>query len=1126
MVNSIRPEAVGCKLTNIYDINSKVYILKLARKGFKCFLLLESGLRFHLTDYQRDKSSIPSNYTMKLRKHIRTKRLTGINQLGADRSVDFTFGYGETAFHLILELYVSGNLLLTDHEYKILALLRTHSDQQSKVAMRQTYPLSSALGLLTVPLVPLEEFNGAIEAILDVAAARQENQEVKEMDEDDAKFKEQSKKSESTFARRSKKRVQHSAMPLVQILHKLAPFADPGLCASCIKKVMEASGHTCPNGFKVTVDDISFDEVLEIMKSATEQALEALRQVSRPDDLGGGSMPELCVPKEGEDQDDFGDEDDDDVAEGSKQDVATPSPPASHDWPAIPGWILRKHVHIPPVEPRWANDDFTPLPPEPGREPEAVVTFPTFHQCVDDFFTKLEEHRAVEQKAQHAQNVYAKVERIRADQGRRIQQLEAEQETSERQAALIEANVELVDRSLQMLNAMLASQVDWGELWREVKRQQRQGHPIAQHIHSLDFENNEFTLLLGAQPDDDDLAEEDAPMEVVPLDLNLTPHANVARLHSRRKETREKTSRTVSHAEAAIKQAERKAHQDLQKFQQKQTIRKVRQNWWFEKFIWFISSENYLVLCGHDALQTEQIFCRHLSQNDVFVQADVAGARSCFVRNTGEGEVPPATLREAGTLALCHSSAWDKHMVISAWWVPVKQVTRGATPTEGDFTIIDNFFVRGRRHFMPPLHPEMGFTLLFHVADSCLERHKGERRSRYLEAINQTTKSSLATGEDDQKEELDSIEGPDETEEKDNHEGDGENEHELAKQDDDKDRGDASEKDSEADEPEDAFNEANAESKEEAAARSGGRARVSRAARKKQKRGDMAADDGEDETFHETEQGKDPDNGNTQLPSGGQAQGAAAAAKLKSAPAGPVALPRGQRAKMKKIKKYADQDEEDRDLRMALLGSKATKRALDPNAAKDSTSAGNMQSKSEVPDAPQEPSQENICEKEAKQPVPSGSKTAKNGDRGVDRRQDKRQPTEVLTAGCDAEGGNAELQLMQFDLLTGQPSPEDEVLYVMPMIAPYCALGGPYSHRVKLTPGTNKKSQTAKQCLKFCEIDKPAWKQFIQSIPDNEVSVQLCGSCKMSMPGMQKLQQQVRKEKKKEIKDQQKMSSK
>ena len=32
-VNSIRPSAVGCKLANIYDINSKVYLLKLQRKG-------------------------------------------------------------------------------------------------------------------------------------------------------------------------------------------------------------------------------------------------------------------------------------------------------------------------------------------------------------------------------------------------------------------------------------------------------------------------------------------------------------------------------------------------------------------------------------------------------------------------------------------------------------------------------------------------------------------------------------------------------------------------------------------------------------------------------------------------------------------------------------------------------------------------------------------------------------------------------------------------------------------------------------------------------------------------------------------------------------------------------------
>eukprot|EP00971_Amphidinium_carterae_P005888 116170-Amphidinium_carterae.1 len=49
-------EVLGCKLTNVYDINSRVYILKLARTNHKRFLLLESGVRFHLTNYERDKA--------------------------------------------------------------------------------------------------------------------------------------------------------------------------------------------------------------------------------------------------------------------------------------------------------------------------------------------------------------------------------------------------------------------------------------------------------------------------------------------------------------------------------------------------------------------------------------------------------------------------------------------------------------------------------------------------------------------------------------------------------------------------------------------------------------------------------------------------------------------------------------------------------------------------------------------------------------------------------------------------------------------------------------------------------------------------------------------------------------
>ena len=55
--------------------------------------------------YQKEKSDTPSNFTLKLRKHLRTRRLEDVKQLGVDRIVDFQFGTGEARYHLILELY-------------------------------------------------------------------------------------------------------------------------------------------------------------------------------------------------------------------------------------------------------------------------------------------------------------------------------------------------------------------------------------------------------------------------------------------------------------------------------------------------------------------------------------------------------------------------------------------------------------------------------------------------------------------------------------------------------------------------------------------------------------------------------------------------------------------------------------------------------------------------------------------------------------------------------------------------------------------------------------------------------------------------------------------------------------
>jgi predicted ribosome quality control (RQC) complex YloA/Tae2 family protein len=46
--------------------------------------------------------------------------------IGFFQMIDLQFGMGEGTHHIILELYALGNILLTDGDYNVLTLLRTH----------------------------------------------------------------------------------------------------------------------------------------------------------------------------------------------------------------------------------------------------------------------------------------------------------------------------------------------------------------------------------------------------------------------------------------------------------------------------------------------------------------------------------------------------------------------------------------------------------------------------------------------------------------------------------------------------------------------------------------------------------------------------------------------------------------------------------------------------------------------------------------------------------------------------------------------------------------------------------------------------------------------------------------
>lgn len=76
---------------------------------------------------------------------MKNKRLESLTQLGVDRIIDLQFGSSEAAYHVILELYDRGNIVLTDHEMTILYVLRPHTEgDKTRFAVRETYPQNRA----------------------------------------------------------------------------------------------------------------------------------------------------------------------------------------------------------------------------------------------------------------------------------------------------------------------------------------------------------------------------------------------------------------------------------------------------------------------------------------------------------------------------------------------------------------------------------------------------------------------------------------------------------------------------------------------------------------------------------------------------------------------------------------------------------------------------------------------------------------------------------------------------------------------------------------------------------------------------------------------------------------------
>ncbi|CAL9174295.1 unnamed protein product [Musa hybrid cultivar] len=1115
---------IGMRCANVYDISPKTYLFKLMNssgitesgESEKVLLLMESGVRLHTTQYVRDKNTTPSGFTLKLRKHIRTRRLEDVRQLGYDRIVLFQFGLGSNAHYVILELYAQGNILLTDSDFTVMTLLRSHRDDDKGLVImsRHRYPVESCRLFERTNLMKLKS------ALIPFKSA------------------DENKISEATEGTSDKSNDQSGCKS------KNLPASNK-----------EASSKNQSN--KTTLKTV-LGEALSYGPALSEHII-----------LDAGLLPNMKVAK-----------DIDGKINEDNFEVLAQAVTRFEDWladviygPTVPeGYILmqsktsgKKDLVVPQESAMdKVYDEFCPILLNQFKSRECMK-FETFDGALDEFYSKIESQRGEQQRKAKEESAMQKLDKIRLDQENRVHALKKEVDYSVKMAELIEYNLEDVDAAIIAVRVALANGMNWEDLARMVKEERKSGNPVAGLIDKLRLERNCITLLLSNNLDEMDDDEKTAPVEKVEVDLALSAHANACRWYELKKRQENKQDKTIKAHEKAFKAAEKKTRHQLAQEKTVAAISHMRKVHWFEKFNWFISSENYLIISGRDAQQNEMIVKRYMSKGDLYVHADLHGASSTVIKNhKPDNPIPPLTLNQAGCFTVCHSQAWESKIVTSAWWVYPHQVSKTA-PT-GEYLTVGSFMIRGKKNFLPPHPLVMGFGILFRLDESSLASHINERRVRGEDEglhemevasrreqnnsdsdeeiisegdTNKESENYLNRGGDHPSVEVDSASGvdapfialttdfraPNPSEEFSQDDAGNQRDLNVGSLSDINDSSSSqldllldkalglgpspaklSSKSSGLDSYESTPVEAHINDDKKAAGRE--KPYISKAERRKLKKGQKSTAD-----IVDVSEVKE-NNVDLQLDSSEKLR----PANLKFA--------RGQRGKHKKIKeKYAEQDEEERRIRMALLASVGKAPQKEKESDNHVSVAGKL-----TRSLTDEHDSSKICYKCKKaghlskdcQEYTYQAKQANGNVSGdpLSAEPDKAN-IEMDVAATEEDGihdiGEEEREkLNDLDYLTGNPLLGDILLYAVPVCGPYSALQT-YKYRVKITPGTAKKGKAAKTAMNLFnhmpEVTNRE-KELMKACTEPELVAAIVSNVKITAPGLTQLKQKQKKGKK------------
>jgi predicted ribosome quality control (RQC) complex YloA/Tae2 family protein len=113
----LRQHTIGGHIHNVYQITEDAFLLKLHPGNLN--LIIEPARRIHLTKFEIKTPAKPSQLCMAFRKHIRSAKITNIEQPNFERVVFVDIERQGKPQKIVVELLPRGNIILIDEQGKV-----------------------------------------------------------------------------------------------------------------------------------------------------------------------------------------------------------------------------------------------------------------------------------------------------------------------------------------------------------------------------------------------------------------------------------------------------------------------------------------------------------------------------------------------------------------------------------------------------------------------------------------------------------------------------------------------------------------------------------------------------------------------------------------------------------------------------------------------------------------------------------------------------------------------------------------------------------------------------------------------------------------------------------------------